>query len=879
VPHLDDATLLAHFAGELDAAGTAHVLREIDECPQCADVAIALARHMPVSPDVIGTTIAGRYRIVAELGRGGMGVVYRAVDSVIERNVALKLVAIDQTDANADPRRELKVLGQLVHPAIVRIYDAGVEQAQVFVAMHEVQGQRLREWATQSKRSTSTVLRLFATLADALMYAHSQDVLHRDIKPSNVLVDDGDQPCLIDFGLASTTALNDRSRSVAGTLHYLAPELRTDSQATTATDQYAFFVTLFETLTGSRPVRGQNNATPGTGLPPRIATMLQRGIDADPTRRFSSMAEVKAELLALIEPAPRRWPWLLAIVCLAAGMAISLWVAVRSDRSSLVDAEPCNQYIGQIGLSDLLTSRSLLHKAPARSQAALESAVLSWNLASIDTCSEYAKRQLTAAQVARRQLCMRSTVTQFSISLPRASATRVLELLPDPVSCSDDNANVDNVDPSNAAAVQQIVALRADMADINSLSDTVDAAALLTKMALIVTRARAMNYAPLLAETLNQTAQLAENAGDFSAAKVALDEALVVATQSNNRANLARSYYINIMVQNALGVSTEVDRAIELARAATINQPAAATVRVKLAEHVVAIHRGRAIASISQLRNLLASCNELTPAQPVLCIDVHQALVAALFETRDVDAIKVELPILEQSIVTLLGNDNERYAVFLANQIGIGSLDESQAKAEKALAMLRKQSPNNPKIVALLENLGMIAGGRGDDKLGLSLQQQALAEATKRFGSNSAAVAHLEINVATSYVNLDDNDRAMPLLVHAEQVLANSAGGQNSPFLAASRSMLAEIFAARDDYAAAYKLLGPLVASQQRPEVDPTARGRDEYLLAQVAWELGHRDEATDIARRAVADLAVRRELPKTLAEAKAWVAKHRAKR
>ncbi|MBP9088067.1 MAG: hypothetical protein KBG15_18240, partial [Kofleriaceae bacterium] len=151
----------------------------------------------------------------------------------------------------------------------------------------------------------------------------------------------------------------------------------------------------------------------------------------------------------------------------------------------------------------------------------------------------------------------------------------------------------------------------------------------------------------------------------------------------------------------------------------------------------------------------------------------QQALIAALFDARRRDELIAELPLLDAAITTQLGRDNQRYAVFWVNQIGIGTMEESAAKDEAALAILQAKSPRHPKLIPLLQNLGMIATNRGDDKRGLQYMQRALAAARARLGSNSAAVAHLEGNIATSLLNLDDNDGALALLVHAEQVMAN----------------------------------------------------------------------------------------------------------
>jgi hypothetical protein len=486
-------------------------------------------------------------------------------------------------------------------------------------------------------------------------------------------------------------------------------------------------------------------------------------------------------------------------------------------------------------------------------------------------CHQLQTSEISLPQLARQQLCLRS-VSQLAWARQSTDSGQLLDL-PSGEVCAESAMIIDDIALPPHLTEQQVLALRAEMAAIDAQIDQQDPATVLQQQSALLTTARSFQYTPLIIEALNQRAALAQSAGNPLEARRAVDEAIVMATQCNNRAALAHSHYINIMIQNDIGATVETDRSIALARAASAGQPPGISLRVELAAQVVAIHRGTGTAAVAVLTSMLEQCANLQTQAPVLCIDIHQALVAALYESKQIDALKARLPVLEQEIARQLGRASTRYAVFLANQIGIGSAEQSQTKAEAALHILQAHSPTHPKMITLLQNMGVIANNRGDDKLGLRYMTQALDAARLRFGRNSAAAAHLEINVATGLINLDDNNAALPLVIHAEQVMSNIDGGERNPFLAAARSMLAELHVGGGNNAAAYALLVPLVAGQQRPEADAAQRGRDEFLLAQVAWSLGHQPQAVEAAKMAVQDLTDAKEFPSTLASAKTWLA------
>ena len=182
----------------------------------------------------------GRYRIEAKLGEGGMGVVYRAHDEQLERDVALKVLnsgALADEAASKRFRQEALALSQLNHPHICTIYEVGEEDSQAYIAMEHVKGSTLTALVPPEGLPPETVIRYGSQIADALAHAHERNLLHRDLKGSNVLITPEGRVKVLDFGLAKQIQdqkLLDATRSqepltdagsIVGTVHFLAPEL------------------------------------------------------------------------------------------------------------------------------------------------------------------------------------------------------------------------------------------------------------------------------------------------------------------------------------------------------------------------------------------------------------------------------------------------------------------------------------------------------------------------------------------------------------------------------------------------------------------------------------------------------------------------------
>src|SRR4051812_23079523 len=171
-----------------------------------------------------GDLFAGRYRMIACVGRGGMGDVWRADDLILETPVALKLIHSASSSARIRILQEVRLARQITHPAVCRVFDVGEAGETIFYSMEFVQGEDLAALLKRSGRLTSErVLEIAHQLCAGLAAAHAQGVLHRDLKPANVLIDQDGRVRITDFGIAVTTS-GSEPHAMIGTLSYMAPE-------------------------------------------------------------------------------------------------------------------------------------------------------------------------------------------------------------------------------------------------------------------------------------------------------------------------------------------------------------------------------------------------------------------------------------------------------------------------------------------------------------------------------------------------------------------------------------------------------------------------------------------------------------------------------
>jgi serine/threonine protein kinase len=255
----------------------------------------------------------GRYRIVGELGRGAMGVVYHATDPSIGRSVAIKTIRIrDINDTQQRDKlrerlfREARSAGVLSHPNIVTIYDMDEADGLAYIAMAYVNGPTLEKILTSiTPLSGAKMLRILRQTASGLDYAHGRGIVHRDVKPANIMTDEDGIVKITDFGIAKITAVSNMTdtRTVVGTPNYMSPEQVQALAIDGRSDQFSLAVIAYEILTGERPFHGEHLSTVvykivaeqppeaqrlNSTLTPQINEVLRRGLSKKPEDRYPS---------------------------------------------------------------------------------------------------------------------------------------------------------------------------------------------------------------------------------------------------------------------------------------------------------------------------------------------------------------------------------------------------------------------------------------------------------------------------------------------------------------------------------------------------------------------------------------------------------------
>jgi predicted Ser/Thr protein kinase len=306
----------------------------------------------PVALPLLQEVLAARYAGLEELGRGGMGVVFRAEDRQLERRVALKVIRPDRL---AEPsvierfKRESAIAQRIAHPNVCRVLDAGQAGDTLYISMEYLEGVTLKALLEEmGPLPLADVLRFGAQLASALEAIHREGIVHRDLKPQNILIS-GERAFVMDFGVAYHPAFGELTSSgrMPGSLAYFSPEQANGTRVAARSDVYALGLVLFEMCTGRRApgddgelplaLRAKEHCTRPSALfpavPPELDAIVLKCLSRDPRKRFSSAAAVERALAGVKADLESGWQrrrrarrvrWGLAVACVAAVAAATL---------------------------------------------------------------------------------------------------------------------------------------------------------------------------------------------------------------------------------------------------------------------------------------------------------------------------------------------------------------------------------------------------------------------------------------------------------------------------------------------------------------------------------------------------------------------------
>jgi tetratricopeptide (TPR) repeat protein/predicted Ser/Thr protein kinase len=503
-----DATLPNAGTDPTTSGSASSTLRDALEEARPSDPPARVLAQARVAAALFGAEAGtfGRFRVLEQLGVGGMGVVYAAYDPDLDRGVALKLVHTPAKGREA-ALAEAKALARLSHPNVVPVFDVGIERDHVYIVMELVRGTTLRRWAID--RDWPSVLAAYRQAGEALAAAHAKGLVHRDFKPDNAIIGRDGRVRVVDFGLACEAADADAStwdlRGAAGTPGYIAPEHAAGAPATPAADQYSFCVSLAEALRSS---------SSSSSIPRWVEAVIERGSARAPAERFASMAE----LLGALGHDPARVRRRRIVAAVLALVGVSAFFGGRATLTARVD--PCADGEARLAWSPGARGAALTRIASLdgygksvapRIERQLADHAARWTAGYREACLARRRGIESDALADRRMACLeRGRVALRSVAAiaesadAKALADVVLaaRALPDPDACGDLDALLSEVDPPAPPVAAAVARIRAGIEDARVQIAAGRLEKALAGADATVVEARAAGYRPALAEAL-----------------------------------------------------------------------------------------------------------------------------------------------------------------------------------------------------------------------------------------------------------------------------------------------------------------------------------------------------------------------------------------
>ncbi len=816
----------------------------------------------------------GRYVIDDVIGRGGMGVVYRAHDPELDRKVALKLLRVNKARredadlARARLLREAQTLARLSHPNVIAVHDAGTFEDQVFLAMELAAGETLAAWLGRAQPPQRRVLAAYVSAGRGLAAAHAAGIVHRDFKPKNVIIGDDGRVRVLDFGLAKPIAVPDgdepitgssgqpvtdsstdgltRAGMIVGTPRYMALEQMTRGPVDERSDQFSFCVALYEALYGERPYAGQTvkalarNMRKGrlraparsARVPRWLRRILVRGLAANPADRYPSMTA----MLDAIEGTPRRRRRLTAGAIALAAAGATVLVASQAGHT----VNPCGDPRALLSGAWDGPRRAQVEAALAggdRPHAARTAALVGseldryadrWSALQHQACVATHVRGTASPRLYdlemqclnRRRDRLRDLTEVLSTS-PDGSlldrAVQAVSELGDLEDCSDQALLAADVAPPAPDRANAVAALRRRIDHVQVLRATGRYDDAITAINAAVTDARDLDYPPVLAEALLVNGMVRDASGDAHGAESALREAATAAATAHDDRRAARAW--TSLLWN-LGYSQQQREQVPIAQLAA--------------------------------EAALARAGD----PPVLQADLDNTVGTVRYVAGDYDTARDRF---ERALSARQKLDDDSKIAGVLSNLGLvyyrkGDYQRALDLHKRALAMREKAlGPDHPEVATTLNNLGIAAERLGQFDEALAAYRRAIAIREGALGKGHSSLAGLLNNVGIIYLRTQRPAEAVPYFERALRI-KEATYGPDSPRVGTTLDNLAIALDGQDRYADALPLLQRSLSITQKalgadhPDAAYTMTTMGECYLG-----LGRRRDAVTVLERATA--------------------------
>lgn len=868
---LDDATLAAHLDASCDEVTRARTDRHLDRCPRCRELVAEFARAFLSDGDVSPPSASGmrmlepgahlgRYVVLEAVGSGAMGVVYAAYDSELDRKVALKLLRTERPpdagsptgaagatregpNATARLLDEARVMAKLAHPNVVAVHDVQLVDGLPFVTMELVKGPTLRTWCLEPNRRARDVVRAFREAGEGLAAAHALGIVHRDFKPDNVLIGQGERPRITDFGLsgvAQTIPTGERARLaseadvleaplltrtglVVGTPAYMAPEQLEGALGDARSDQFAFAVSLFEGLTGSRPfaargtrellerIREGKPDVSAARIPLGVRRVLARALSASPEARYPSMDALVAALAR--DPyarAARIGAGVVAALALSVGAA-SAYARFGPHANVCGDAPSVSWSEAEgraVEARFRETAPDLANETWPRVKSALDGYATDLRAARTETCraTRVQGRQSERTMELRMQCLDRrqeelAALTRVLGEADAATvrrATSAVSALTPVAACSDPETSLTGAAvPEDPRARELVARLRQDLARAAALERAGKYREGLELARAVTARADETGFGPTRAEARLRQGVLEDLAGGSKVARQVLLDAVFEAEASHHDEVAAEAWVALVFVDgNQLELHTEAEQSEVRARAAIARLGGSPRLLARL-RFVVGrwlVMRGRFAEGAAKLRESLALRETLLGKDHAEVAEVLSELSAAVREQGDTaEAIALGERALRVREAAL-GSKHPDVAITLST-LGValaraGKHDAALPHFLRALAIAEEAlGPSHPEIGPILNNVGLAYARVGRAAEGIGPLERSLAVAIAAWGPDDSEVAGAESNLGYVYRLMG---RWADARTHIERGIAirEKAQGKEHPFVARGLSSL-----------------------------------------------------------------------------------------